>query len=100
MPDFDTRVGLINSSSMNTPRNLSKTDVDLIALETVGYSSSDLVCMMRHAQMQAVRELRTVTHFKKVCQYAYQDTRYKIILLSCHVYNYTYVRHVSQDKFT
>ena len=27
-----------------------------------------------------------------------QDTRYKMILLSFHVYNYTYIRHISQDN--
>ena len=29
-----------------------------------------------------------------------QDTRYKMILLSFHVYNYTYLRHASPDIFT
>ena len=49
-----------------TPCELKQADYKTLAVESEGYSGSDISIAVQDALMQPVRKIQTATHYKKV----------------------------------
>ena len=63
LPDLSRRIALMSSLCR---ASLSRTHLELAALETEKFSCRDLEMVVMLAHMETHRELEGVTHFKKV----------------------------------
>jgi len=68
LADFQTRKELFekNFSSSDIPRDLTEDDFSYLAERTEGYSSYDLVILIKNAIFSPVTEASKASHFKKI----------------------------------
>ena len=65
-PSREERAALFQKQFMETKTELEQSDFEECAALTEGFSCSDIVSIVRDAQMEPVRRIQRATHFKKV----------------------------------
>jgi len=66
LPDFSRRKELIQKYLSPGSISLQPEELEALAVESQGYSCSDILIFVRDAMMEPIRELQKATHFKAV----------------------------------
>ena len=66
LPDKKARSYMMKLHLGSTPNSIRNEDFDDLAVQTDGYSGSDLSVVVREALMEPLRQCQIATHFKKV----------------------------------
>lgn len=65
LPEASARLRLFELSIGDTPHNITRSELQVLAEKTDGFSGSDIGILVRDALFQPVRKVQTATHFKQ-----------------------------------